>query len=324
MGYYDRYYNDDIGFKRSNNSSRYGNYSRSYNLWEDDYYGYSKKSNKTIEKKSNNWDWYSSTKSYSYSREDDDQSLFTNDHENYITPKEIDIKSKFNCLLQSDDINLLKDLSRLFYYQMIENNNYMQLESEISESNLPNYQSRRDILNSLWDKEIPGYTPLEKAVNVYLEIQSNSGGQQLSNLSKSELEQKMSQVNIPKESWEDPSLNKQLQQFKFGKQFKSQILKKISLVSKLGAKFKVEKEVEEKIVNNSVITKNTRMKDYEQIQFIDLYQRVLPNFNIKFATKDLNVKLPVDRSDHTQKIIILVDESGKNNNLLILNFSYYH
>jgi uncharacterized protein with von Willebrand factor type A (vWA) domain len=89
-----------------------------------------------------------------------------------------------------------------------------------------------------------------------------------------------------------------------------EIMNKISIIGDLGTQFKVEKEVDEKIVANSDQYVKKIMRDYSQFHMIDLYQKMFPNFKSKFLTKDLTVNVPVDRKEQKQKIIILLDYSG--------------
>jgi uncharacterized protein with von Willebrand factor type A (vWA) domain len=55
------------------------------------------------------------------------------------------------------------------------------------------------------------------------------------------------------------------------------------------------------------------MRDYSQLHNVDLYQRLMPTFDLKLLTKDLIVNVPVDRTEHKQKIIIMLDYSGSMN-----------
>ena len=87
-------------------------------------------------------------------------------------------------------------------------------------------------------------------------------------------------------------------------------MNKISIIGDLGTQFKVEKEVDEKIVANSDQYSKMIMRDYSQFHMIDLYQKMFPNFKTKFLTKDLTVNVPVDRKEQKQKIIIMLDFSG--------------
>ena len=89
------------------------------------------------------------------------------------------------------------------------------------------------------------------------------------------------------------------------------ILNKVSIIGQLGSQFKVEKEVEEKIVSNSDTYAKMMMRDYAQIAQVDLYQRLFPNFPVKLLMKDLVVSVPVDRKEQKQKIIIILDYSGR-------------
>ncbi len=82
------------------------------------------------------------------------------------------------------------------------------------------------------------------------------------------------------------------------------------MVKSLGSEFKIEKEIEEKRASNSHLTSKKMMRDYSELHQVDLYQRLMPTFNTKMLTKELVVTVPVDRTEHKQKIIMLVDYSG--------------
>lgn len=303
MGYYDNYNNSSTRY-----SGRYGYGSYNYDPYDDFDIGYRRSTKKEYTRRQTDYD-FNFWSGYSYKAEDDDSELITVDCEQYLTPKREDIISKVGKgRISEKETNLIKDMSRMFYHQMMEEPKYILDESEVDPNNMENYQFTKPILEGLWDKDIPGFTPLEKAILCYLEILKNN--KDLENMSESQIKQNVEGIRIDKETFYDQDYLQQIDSLNFTKKFKSSLLRKISFIKNFGSKFKIEKEVEEKIVTNSAILAPKRMTAYEQIQYVSLYQRMLPNFMLKFARKDLNVNIPVDRTEHKQKIIILVDESG--------------
>jgi len=291
-GYYGSYFNDDDYY--------------------DDYYDY-KKPKKQIKHKEydyNSWSWSSYGLGFTT---DDDSSLFTVEPLSYLTPKESEIrKSLTQKGITQKDVNLIKNLTRFFYFRMIEEPKYLKEIEEIEdmdETKVDEYKFLKSILSSLEPKEVPGYTPLEQALLTYNElIKDNSSG--MNGVSSREMEQNAERMHFDRELYYDAELNAMIDKLDFTKKFKSTVLKKMSMIKNFGSKFKVEKEVEEKEVSNSSIITVKKMTSYEQITHIDLYQRLLPGFNLKFAMKDLTVNIPVDRTEHKQKIIIMLDGSG--------------
>lgn len=89
-----------------------------------------------------------------------------------------------------------------------------------------------------------------------------------------------------------------------------EILNMISMIENLGSQFKIEKEIDEKLAHNSRLTSKKIMRDYSQLHQVDMYQRLLPTFKTKMLMKDLVVTVPIDRIEHKQKIIIMIDFSG--------------
>jgi uncharacterized protein with von Willebrand factor type A (vWA) domain len=81
----------------------------------------------------------------------------------------------------------------------------------------------------------------------------------------------------------------------------------------LGSQFKVERAIGEQEVGYSDMHKTKLMSSYDQIRMIDMYQRMLHGYNLKFLTKSLTVDVPVQSSEKKQKIVILLDFSGSMN-----------
>ena len=299
MGKYYSYdpYRKSAGFDYS------GRYSsgkkKSYSSWDDDF----------------SWggNWGSS---WSFD-EDKDSDLCIKAHESYFTPKGVDIEARLNWQDQTKtNKQLIKEMSRYFFYRMIDEKEYFEEkwadETKISEEEMPTYQAKKTFYEDLWEKFIPGETPLEKAIAVFKQLKEQQDGDTSGSKKKDLDPSKMdaNAVQFYQEIYEDPDMNELLDTNAFTKQIKNDVLAKLSLVKNLGSQFKVEKEIEEKIVaNSSVITKKI-MRDYSQLGMLDLYQKMLPTFNLKLLSKDLIVNVPVDRTEHKQKIIIILDFSG--------------
>ena len=298
------WYDDDDYYSSNSKSYNYNsNYYRTSNM------GFSTNSRKTYSN-NYNWDWSSYVPFKSFTEEESNKNLFVTEHQGYLTPDTSMVKSRFNQFVSDKLINLTKDLSRMFYYQLLDDPNFLKGETEIDPSLVNEYQQFIQIKDKFYPKlDVPGNTPLEKAVNV-ITILSEEGKVDLSKMSSQQLEKRLEDFHVTDSDYCNPEI--QAQMGEIGNKYKNKfrVLNKISLIKNFGSKFKVQKEVEEKIVHNSPIIAIKRMTSFTQIMNIDLYQRLLPNFNLKLALKDLNVKVPIDKTEHKQKIIILVDASG--------------
>jgi len=230
---------------------------------------------------------------------DDDSDLFVKDPVTYITPTSSEIKKKCRAR-KTESIDMIKELARICYFKMIDETDYIADQHKDTEN------SKKTLYDSIFDQYIPGYTPLEQAVSIYLKLQKESeNGEQ----SEDELDMKKG-LDFDRSIYSDPDINQQLDLNELSKEMKMDILNKLSLVGEFGTEFKVEKEISTKIVANSDEYQKMIMRSYDQIAMIDLYQRVLPNFNVKLLTKDLVINVPVDRKEQIQKIIIILDFSG--------------
>ena len=287
----------------------YGSSRRTY----DDYdygYGGSYKSSKS-------WSWGNWGGWGSYS-EDDDKDLYIKAHENYFTPKNADIEAKIDWKNNNKtNRDLIKEMSRYFYYRMIDETNYFEEKytsgtGAITEQEQAAFEAKKSFYEDMWEKFIPGVTPLEKSLNVFRELMEQK---QKSGDSSDEVDptKDYQSVQFNEEVYTDMEYNELLDANKFGKKHKFSIMNKISLIRELGSQFKVEKEIDEKIVANSKLIAKKMMRDYSQLANIDLYQKLLPTFPIKMLTKDLIVNVPIDKTEHKQKIIILLDFSGSMN-----------
>lgn len=295
------------------------------NLWNDEYIGYDdsytrpsytpkKKSSGGWKSKYGGGGWSrSSWSNFSFvvSYEDNDDALFVKDPINYITPTAVDIKKKVRVSKQSS-IDLIKELARVCYFKMIEESDYIAEAfsdyDNLDDTDKGTYQSKKPLLDSIYDQYIPGFTPLEQAIAIYLKIQSDSAdGEKSEGDDEVDLDKCL---EFDRTLYADPNINEQLELNELSRDKKMEILNKLSLIGEFGGEFKVEKDISEKIVANSDQYAKMIMRSYDQMTMVDLYQRLLPNFDIKFLTKDLTVNVPVDRKEQKQKIIIILDFSG--------------
>jgi len=283
--------------------------------YDDDYYGGGYKS-KYGNSYSSGWSWGNFGSSFSYAEEDDDDDLYIKNHESYFTPKNSVISDK---LKHSENTKhnrqLIKEMSRYFFYNMMADKEYFDEKyadhTKLTEDEIAQFEQKKSFYDDLWDKFVPGLTPLDKALAIFaklVEEKKDQTGQAKGDVDETQLD--VNEIQFHEEIYNDPVFNELLDSNHFSKQHKMDILNKISLIKNLGSQFKIEKEIEEKIVANSQIITKKIMRDYSQLGNIDLYQKLMPTFNLKLLTKDLIVNVPVDRTEHKQKIIILVDYSG--------------
>ena len=241
---------------------------------------------------------------------DDDSNLLVKDPVSYITPTSKDIKKKVKARKQTS-IDMIKELSRLCYFKMIdETDDYLADQyKNLSEEEFRDYASKKDLYDKVLDQYVPGFTPLEQAVSIYLKMKDVSEQGEHCDEEDEELDLKKG-LDFDRTIYNDPNINEQLELNELSKDRKMEILNYLSLVGQFGSEFKVEKEISEKIVANSDEYSKMIMRDYSQFFMMDLYQKMFPNFRTKFLTKDLTVNVPVDRKEQIQKIIILLDFSG--------------
>jgi len=301
MSYYSKKNrSSSIGYSRSYSSSSYGStygYSTSYRRDRDDYYS--------------GWNW-GSFNSFAYD-EDDDKDLYIKNHESYFTPRSQEIERKLDWAQNTKkNKDLIKEMARYFYYKMVDDKDYFDSKfdkvDKLTEEEITTFQSKKEFYEGLWDKFVPGITPLEKSLNIFSKLNEVAGKKK--EYTTGDLEKCESMVDFHEEVYNDPEYNELLDTNLFSKEYKFDILNRISMIRNLGSEFKVQKEVEDKLAANSSIVAKKIMRDYSQMHNIELYQRLMPNFNIKLLTKDLVVNVPIDRTEHKQKIIILLDFSG--------------
>lgn len=292
-------------------------YSKKKSTYDDDWDDYY---TPRAKKKSSSWSWksggwskggWSSFSFFGADIEENNENLFVKDPTNYLTPTEKEIRTKTHVYRQTS-IDTIKELARVCYLKMIDDKEfisekYVDYES-LSDEDKHDYDTKKSFYESIYDQYIPGFTPLEQAVAIFLKMNKkeiDSGKQ------KEEGEDNFnSSLDFNREIYSDPTINEQLEINELSKERKMQIINNISLISDFGTQFKVEKEVDEKIVSNSDEYLTKIMRDYSQFHMLNLYQKMFPNFKTKFLTKDLTVNVPVDRKEKKQKIIIILDFSG--------------
>jgi uncharacterized protein with von Willebrand factor type A (vWA) domain len=257
----------------------------------------------------NSWSNFSFVVSY----EDNDEDLFVKDPVNYLTPSAKDIKAKVRGVKKQSSIDLIKELARVCYFKMIDEteyaaDKYKDLDS-LSDEDKGEYLKKKPLFDSVYEQYVPGFTPLEQAIAIYLKLKESPGKQKDDDDDDEETDTSKA-FDFDRSLYSDPNINEQLDLNELSKDKKMEIMNHISLVGKFGNEFKVEKEISEKIVANSDQYSTMIMRDYAQIHIMPLYQKMFPNFRTKFLTKDLTVNVPVDRKEQIQKIIILLDYSG--------------
>lgn len=320
--------------------SGWGGTSKKKSKWDDydDYYDYKpygessyKKSGYSYTPKYTSYssDTWKGWGNYGATYEDVNKELFINSHENYVTPNNSDISCKIT--FEQDTAknrDQIKEMSRYFYYRMLDEKEYINEKYKVGDA-----ETKTSFYENLWNKFIPGQTPLEMALETFREIdrqqrkntqKSNEKGPKLEKGKKEDgdLEGQASismegvndmMIEFNEEAYCDSDVNELITMQPLADKSKLEILRNLSLIQNLGGEFKIEKEIEEKIVANSRHIKKKIMRDHSQVFSTDLYQRLLPNFNVKFLTKDLTVNVPIDRTEHKQQIIMLLDYSGSMN-----------
>ena len=288
------------------------------NLWDDgydDYYGSRYAPTYTPTKSTGGWKskysggWSKSgwgSFSFSWGDTDNNDDLFVKDPVTYLTPTTSEIRKKVHAPKQTS-VDTIKELARVCYFKMIDERDFVAeqfIDSEDSE-----HQARKALYDSIFEQYIPGFTPLEQAISIFLKMKSGKEHAERSEEDDDELDMKKG-LDFDRKLYSDPTINEQLDLNDLSRDRKMEIMNHLSLVGQFGSEFKVEKEISEKIVANSDEYSTMIMRDYSQIHMMNLMQKVYPNFRSKFLTKDLTVSVPVDRKEQIQKIIILLDYSG--------------
>ena len=289
-------------------------------LWDDgydDYYGSRYAPTYTPTKSTGGWKskyggggWSKSgwsSFSFSWGNEDNNDDLYVKDPVTYLTPTTAEIRKKVHAPKQTS-VDTIKELARVCYFKMIDERDFV--AEQFIDSEDGEHQARKALYDSIFEQFIPGFTPLEQAISIYLKMKK--GDKEYAEKGEDdedELDMKKG-LDFDRELYSDPHINDQLDLNELSKNRKMEIMNHLSLVGQFGSEFKVEKEISEKIVANSDEYATMIMRDYSQIHMMSLMQKVYPNFRSKFLTKDLVVNVPVDRKEQIQKIIIILDYSG--------------
>lgn len=239
---------------------------------------------------------------------DDNSNLIVKEPESYVTPSTLSIKQKIN-VWGDAEIMKIKEMARVCYLKMLDDRDYLN----------PKYQEYADegklnekikLYDSIYDDFIPGFTPLEQAIFIFhklRDINSRANGKHVLTGRGERCPQFL------REDYADPHINNQIEMNSLSKEMKLDILNSVSIIGTMGNQFKVEKEIGETEVHNSDIFRKKTMRDYGQLHMIEPYQRFLPNYHIRFLSKDLIVNVPVKTSEKKQVLIMLIDMSGSMN-----------
>lgn len=289
---------------------------------EDDSYDYNNDSNITDINKYDNvhliqpprkkFAWtptrWSSFSFSSFIDDDDNDDLFVKEPEAYNTPSASEIRAKVN-VYGKVQLDRIKDLARVCYFKMVDDRDYV-AEKYRGQEGESSYESKKEIYDNVFETFVPGHTPLEQAIAIHHKLEDdNSSGKNNSTGERA----KNKRFEFRRDDYCDPAINSQLDLNPLSKKRKLDILNRISIIGDLGSQFKVEKETGEKVVTNSNVYRKRIMRDYEQLNRVEIYQKLFPNFRAKFLTKDLVVNVPVQTSEKKQKIIVLCDYSGSMN-----------
>jgi hypothetical protein len=289
-------------------------------LWDDgydDYYGSRYAPTYTTAKSTGGWKskyggsgWSKGWGSFSFSWGDTDNNddLFVKDPVTYLTPTTSEIRKKVHAPKQTS-VDTIKELARVCYFKMIDERDFV--AEQFVDSEDQEHQARKALYDSIFEQFIPGFTPLEQAISIYLKMKKGDKdyAEKGEDDDEDELDMKK-RLDFDRQLYSDPNINDQLDLNDLSRNRKMEIMNHLSLVGQFGSEFKVEKEISEKIVANSDEYSTMIMRDYSQIHMMNLMQKVYPNFRSKFLTKDLTVSVPVDRKEQIQKIIIILDYSG--------------
>ena len=257
----------------------------------------------------------------------DEKPLFIKDNEWYYTPT----LGYSTSILNNNNMNYVKpeffqELTRFFSHQMMWNKDYIDDSfkdlSQFDEQQQEKLSKKADFYEGLYNEYIPGYTFIEKALFL-LQYMKEVAGQnnpeefmETSNPSQQDDFMKEMRDNLPgKGEWENPNIQKLKENRKDLNDFKKNLnfLRRIAKVETFGKSFEVKKKITDKRVHNAPKTKQKRLTHFEDIMRSPLYQKMLPDYEIRLAQKTLITNVPVKPETKKQKIIILIDDSGSMN-----------
>lgn len=302
-GYYGR--NGGIGYNNNNNypSRRNHKYGGNNNL--------TKREKKKFSFEQTRWSSYNFS-TFLTREEDDDSDLMVKEPESYTTPTAAEIRQR-SSIWDDKYIKRIKELSRVCYFKMIDDKNYLAEDFLDPSKGIPmdsdEFESRCELYDGIYEKFIPGFTPLEQALSIHYQLMDNLAKARIKPHGGVPSEYDKS-IHFRRDVYNDATINNLCDKTVFSKAYKNEILRNISIIGDLGSQFKVAKDIGEKEVASSMLIRKKMLNTYDQINKIDLYQRFFPNYRLKFITKDLIVNIPVEESEKKQVLIILVDFSG--------------
>jgi hypothetical protein len=164
------------------------------------------------------WNMYGSVKSA-----DDNSRLFIKEPESYLTPSASEIKTKI-LVYETNHTDAVKNLSRLFYLKMVDEKDYIRTEM-LDELGYDEYKKQVNFYTSAFDGFVPGFTPLEQAINYYqvvLDKQRQKGSGTGSGVDN---------ISFEREDFNNPHLNEQMKWNKISEKNQINVLNKISVRS---------------------------------------------------------------------------------------------
>jgi hypothetical protein len=221
--------------------------------------------------------------------------------------------------LDVNNTKFLQEMARFYYYQMVEDPNYIKDEYAAGEFpedfNPGNFAQKSQFFEKLFPEYMPGMSPIEKASNALYLLSLQTG-------KKDNLEEQLSEKTVDamremlpdKEMFESKDWDKLLNTRGLN-EFTNKIkyLNKVGIVEGFGKTFEIKKTVEHKKVHNSDRFKMMRISEYSEIVKSPIYQRIFPNYRAKLLAKDIAINSPISSQESKQKIIVLVDFSGSMN-----------
>lgn len=262
-----------------------------------------------------NWGQYSN---YSYHSDYAENQMMVKEPTGYATPNsnEIDLKlRRIGHISTKNNEYMVADFARFFYYQMVGDTAYMKPEMlrELTtyKSTFKKASSYKELFDEKWNAFVPGNTPLDKAITLFQELASKE-------IAEGEVPEflidKLEGTGISERVFKDAIYNQLADKMTSDPGKKLSVLAKLSLIQDFGKEFKVEKETVDKLAANSRLTAQKMLSNYSQLNMVEAYQRLLPNYQAKLLTKNLIIKAHIERIENKQKIIMLVDYSGSMRN----------
>ena len=249
---------------------------------------------------------------------EDDLECFVKSHESYMTPKNTSINITNWQQDTEKNRTFIKEMSRFFYYKMLQDKNYIHDkyadEETQSGEDADTYHKKKAFYDDLWNKDVPGFSPLEKAKTLFDKMMNQDKSKKEVPLEEQDITKCLSDIEFHDEDWHDPIINELMDMNAHAKKNKYRIFDLMFYIKNLGSEFKIEKEIEERIVPNSHLIAKKVLRDYNQLYRTDLYQRIFPTYRLNLIQKNLIINAPVEKTEHKQKIIILLDYSGSMDN----------